>query len=155
MDMLLTVVFSVIRDRFILINSETISDYISMTSKKVLLLYVVIIDMIWTYFWSPWIFIRYIMRFFYRRQYEKWSSMSDVVFSSSCSYTDISRLSYKMNVFIFVVLTIYLSVSWYDDNLFRDNIFFFDLWSFKKLRESRSRVSTSWYYYDFEFFFLI
>ena len=67
MDMLLTVVFSVIRDRFILINSETISDYISMTAKKVLLLYVVIIDMIWTYFWSPWILIRYIMRFFYRR----------------------------------------------------------------------------------------
>ena len=36
-DMILTFVFSGIRDWFILINSETISDYISMTSKNVLL----------------------------------------------------------------------------------------------------------------------
>ena len=150
--MILAFVFSGIRDRFILINSETISDYISMTSIKVLLQIVVIIEMMCTYFWFPWIYIRSIVRFFCRRQNERWSSMDDVVFSSSCSFKDISRLSYPMNVFIFVDLTICLAVSCYDDKLFRDNTFFFDLWSFKKIRESRSHISTSWYNYDFEFF---
>ena len=94
-DMILTFVFSSIRDRFILINAETISGNISMTSKKVLLLYVLIIEMMCTYIWFPWILPDLLCDFFLRRQNERWSSMGDVVFSSSRSYTDISRLSYK------------------------------------------------------------
>ena len=69
--------------------------------------------------------------FFFIDLNERWSSMSDVIFSSSCSYAEVSSLSCKMNVFIFVVMTIHLSVSWYCVKLLRGNIWFFVLWSYR------------------------
>ena len=50
-------------------------------------------EMMCSYFWYPWICVKSIRRFFNRRQNERSSSMSDDKFSSSCFYTDVSRLS--------------------------------------------------------------